>query len=181
MNGTARRVTEDLLAATAGVGIGAGLMYLFDPRRGRSRRSRLMGEARGILHRGEHRLANRRKDLVNRLEGLGVRVADAVAPEAPPSDETLLERIRARMGHVISHPHEVEVHVEDGVVFLEGKLGHLERRRLTQEVRGMEGVRELNTNLRGRKIVSPALLLGLGAGLALFGKGKPAAPKANAA
>jgi len=186
MNGNSRqnmsmRVGEDILALAAGAGLGAGLMYLFDPNRGHSRRARLVGEAKGLLHRGESRAQKRGRDLLNRIEGIGVRLAEEVAPMEPPSDEILLERIRSRMGHIVSDPHEVEVRVEKGVVTLEGRLAHPERRRLTEEVRAMHGVKRLNAHLGRRLILSPALLVGLGAGLALFGKRNPPTAGTNAA
>jgi len=156
-------------------------MYLFDPNRGRSRRSRLLGEATGLLHRGENRLEKRGRDLLNRIEGFGVRVAEEMAPEEPPSDEILLERIRSRMGHIVSDAHEVEVRVEKGVVTLEGKLAHPERRRLTEAVGAMHGVKRLNAHLGKRPVWSPALLIGLAAGLALLRKANPPAAGTNAA
>jgi len=176
-----RRIGEDLLALTAGVGVGAGLMYFCDPDRGRSRRSQLMGEATGILHRGEDNLEKRGKDLMNRVHGLAVRVAEEIAPEEEPTDEVLTERIRSRMGHLVANPHEVQVHVESGVVTLEGKLAHSERRRLRHEVGAMPGVKRVNAHLGSRPAFNPALLIGIGAGLALLRKTRPAPAKTNAA
>jgi len=176
-----RRIGEDLLALTAGVGLGAGLMYLCDPDRGRSRRSQLMGEATGILHRGEDTLEKRGKDLLNRVHGLAVKVAEEIAPEEQPTDEVLTERIRSRMGHIVANPHEVQVRVENGVATLEGKLAHSERRRLTDEVRAMHGVKRLSAHLGSRPVFNPALLIGIGAGLALLRRTVPAPAKTNAA
>jgi len=176
-----RRLGEDLLALTAGVGLGAGLMYVLDPDRGRSRRSQLMGEATGMLHRGEDTLQKRGKDLLNRVQGFTVRVAEEIAPEEQPTDEVLTERIRSRMGHIVANPHDVQVRVESGVVTLEGKLAHSERRRLRHEVDAMPGVKRVNAHLGSQPAFNPALLIGIGAGLALLRKTGPAAPKTNAA
>jgi len=176
-----RRVGEDILALTAGVGVGAGLMYLCDPDRGRSRRSRLVGEATGLLHRREHRLEKRGKDLMNRLRGIAVKVAEEVAPNEPPSDVILLEHIRARIGHIVANPHEIEVRVEKGVVTLEGKLAHPERRRLREEIRAMAGVKRVKGHLGAWPALNPALLIGLGAGLAVMSKANSAVARTNAA
>jgi len=186
MNGNSRqhvsrRVGEDVLALAAGAGLGAGLMYFFDPNRGRSRRSRLIGEANGLLHHGENGLEKRGKDLLNRIKGIGVRVAEEIAPEEQLPDGLLLERIRSRMGHIVSNPHEVEVRVEEGVVTLEGRLAHPERRRLREEIRAMPGVKRLDAHLGRPPALTPALLIGLGAGLALFRKANPLAAKTNVA
>lgn len=185
MNGNSRhnaaRVGEDLLALTAGVGLGAGLMYLCDPDRGRSRRSQLRGEAAGLLHRGEDRVEKRGKDLFNRVRGFAVKVAEEIVPEEQPTDELLLERIRSRMGHIVANPHEIQVRVEEGVVTLEGKLDHPERHRLRNEIRAMPGVKRLNAHLGRRFVFNPALLVGIGAGLALLGKVTPSASKTHVA
>lgn len=177
----ARRIGEDFLALTAGLGLGAGLMYLCDPDRGRGRRSQLIAEASGILHRRENRLEKRGKYFFNRLRGLAVKVAEEIAPEEQPKDEVLLERIRSRIGHIVANPHEVQVHVEKGVVTLEGKLGHPERHHLRREIRAMHGVKRVNARLGRRPVINPALLIGIGAGLALLRKTSPTAAKTNAA
>jgi len=185
MNGNSRhtvaRVGEDLLALTAGLGLGAGLMYLCDPDRGRSRRSQLKGEASGILHRGEDRIEKHGKDLFNRVRGFAVKVAEEIVPEEQPTDEVLLERIRSRMGHIVANPHEIQVRVEKGVVTLEGKLDHPERHHLKEEIRAMQGVKRLNARLGARPLFNPALLIGIGAGLALLGKVTPSASRTHVA
>ncbi|MGA2711781.1 MAG: BON domain-containing protein [Bryobacteraceae bacterium] len=167
---TYRRVGEDILALTAGLGAGAGLMYLCDPHRGRARRNRLVAQATGLFHRDENKLEKRAKYLLNRVEGFVAEAASALAPEEEITDEVLAERVRSRMGHVLSHPQEIQVHARHGVVTLEGKLIHAERRRLKEEVRAMPGVKRVNDRLESRSVFAPGLLMGLAAGLALFSK-----------
>jgi len=186
MNGTSqqhaiRRIGQDFAALAAGAGIGAGLMYLLDPKRGRSRRTHLIGGAAGLLHRRERKLGKRATDFLNRIHGLGVIAAEAIAPRKLPSDEVLQERIRSRMGHIVADPQEIEVRVEDGVVTLEGELTHPERRRLKEEVRAMPGVKKIDAHLGHLAVMSPGVLIGLGAALALFRKHNPLTVRTNAA
>lgn len=185
MNGnsrhTATRLGEDVLALTAGLGLGAGLMYLCDPDRGRGRRSQLKGEASGLLHRGEDQIEKHGKDLFNRVRGFAVKVAEEIAPEEQPTDELLLERIRSRMGHIVANPHGIQVRVENGVVTLEGKLDHPERHHLKEEIRAIPGVKKLNAHLGHRAVFSPALLIGIGAGLAVLGKVAPSSSRTHVA
>ena len=185
MNGNSRHTTaragEDLLALAAGLGLGAGLMYLCDPDRGRSRRSKLKGEASGLLHRGEGRVEKHGKDLLNRVRGFAVKVAEEIAPQEQPTDELLLERIRGKMGHILANPHGVHVRVENGVVTLEGKLDHPERHHLKEEIRAMAGVKRLNAHLGHGPVFNPALLIGIGTGLALLGKVAPSASRTHVA
>ena len=53
-----------------GVGVGAALMYLFDPERGRTRRARLSDQMVSQCHRLSDRTAARARDLRNRAQGV---------------------------------------------------------------------------------------------------------------
>jgi len=174
LNGVSRHgaahIAEDILVLTAGLGTGAGLMYLCDPNRGRARRSRLAGEFLGFIRRDENRMAKRAKDVLNRVGGLAAEAVSALTEEESVTDEVLVARVRTRLGHVLSHPHEVKVRADNGVVTLEGKLTHAERRLLREEVKAIPGVKRINDQLKARSSFAPGLLIGLAAGLALLGK-----------
>jgi len=165
-----KRIAEDILVLTAGLGTGAGLMYLCDPKRGRARRGRLIAEFSGLIRRDEGRMKKRAKDLLNRVGGLAAEAVSALTEEEPVADEVLIERVRGRMGHVLVHPHAVEIHAKDGVVTLQGEVTHAERRQFREEVRTIPGVKRVHDRLRTRSLLSPGLLMGLGAGLALLSK-----------
>jgi hypothetical protein len=171
-NGAAyKRIAEDILALAAGLGAGAGLMFLCDPQRGRARRSRLAGELSGLIRRDESRVAKHAKDMLHRVGGLAAEAMSAIAREAEGvADEVLVERVNSRLGHVIPHPHDVAVYAKDGVVTLEGKLARPERRRLREEVGAIPGVKRVNDCLTTRSAFAPGLLIGLAAGLAMLGK-----------
>jgi hypothetical protein len=164
------RIAEDILVLTAGLGTGAGLMYLCDPKRGRVRRGRLIAEFSRFIRRDENRMAKRAKDLLNRVGGLAAEAVSALTEEEPVADEVLIERVRARMGHIVSHPHEVQVHAKDGVVTLEGLVTHAEKRRFREAVRTISGVKRVHDRLTTRSLLAPGLLMGLAAGLALLGR-----------
>jgi len=173
-NGAAyKHIAEDILVLTAGLGTGAGLMYLCDPNRGRARRSRLAGEFRSLIRRDESKLAKRAKDVLHRVEGFAAEAVSALAEEEPVADEVLVARVRARLGHILSHPHEVKVQADGGVVTLEGKLTHPERRLLREEVKGVPGVKRIDDHLKARSSFAPGLLVGIAAGLALLSKTDP--------
>lgn len=145
-------------------------MYLFDPRRGRVRRGRIVAEASSLLHHDERRLAKRGKYLWNRLRGAASEAAAALTSAEHVSDDVLAERVRSKMGHVISNPHEIQVHAANGVVRLEGKLGRAEKRRLHRAVEAIPGVKCVHDETARRFGLSPGILVGLAAGLSLFGK-----------
>ncbi|HTA46647.1 MAG TPA: BON domain-containing protein [Bryobacteraceae bacterium] len=159
---------KNVLALTAGLGAGAGLMYLFDPKRGRSRRRRVIGEVSSLLHKDEHKLEKPGKDLLNRVRGVVSDAAAILSPAEHVSDEVLAERVRSHMGHVISNPHRIEVHAAKGVIRLEGNLSHSERRRLHKEIEAVAGVRCVHDGLKHRFPITPGILVSLAAGISLF-------------
>jgi hypothetical protein len=129
-----------------GLGAGIGLMYLLDPERGRRRRALL----RDRLTRGGHTSAvsmrARGRDLAHRATGVMARLRAAVTA-APVDDVVLVERVRARLGRLVSTPHAVEVHAADGVVTLRGPILQDEVDRLVAGVARVSGVREVVDSL----------------------------------
>ena len=172
-----RRAAGKLATLAAGAGVGAGLMYLCDPNRGRARRRKLTDQASGVLRHDEHWMRKRSKDLMNRMQGVVSEASAALAPEENIPDDVLAERIRSRMGHVIGHPHDVNVRVSGGKVVLEGKLPRRDRARLNAEIEEMPGVTRIDDRTARRPFAGPALLMGLAAGLVLLRK--PSAPAAG--
>jgi hypothetical protein len=55
--------------------------------------------------------------------------------------------VRARMGHLVSHPRAIEATVEDGVVRLSGQVLAKELDGLLSQVSGMKGVRKVHNAL----------------------------------
>ena len=164
------RIGEDVLALTLGLGAGAGLMFLCDPLRGRSRRKRLIAQTAGLLHQDKHKVEKRAKDMLNRVQGFVAEAASTLAPEAHVTDEVLAQRVRSRMGHVLSNPKAVRIDAHNGVITLEGKLTHAEKRMLREQVSAIPGVTRVDDRLRSRSVFAPGLLLGIAAGITMFRK-----------
>lgn len=168
---------KNILALTAGLGVGAGLMYFCDPARGRRRRRKLIDQAASLVHHDAEALKKKGDDLLNRVRGVAAEAAAAFAEDEAADDATLVARVRSRMGHALPHPHDVEVLAHDGVITLKGKLGHRERRDLKASIRAVPGVKAIHDHLEPRLFFSPGLLLGLATGLAAMAKRPaPAAP-----
>lgn len=124
-----------------GASVGAGLMFLLDPRGGAARRARVRDK---IMHFGRlaaDRAERRRRDYINRVRGQALEWR-ARAREGRIDDDTLVERARAQIGHVASHPGALEIHAHDGVVILRGPVLRGERARIEHrlnETRGVQG------------------------------------------
>src|SRR5438132_3199375 len=94
----------------AGAGLGAGLMYLFDPGWGRRRRAVLRDKTVNMLHSSENFAEKALRDAGNRARGVASE-ARSLLIHADVSDDVLASRVRSRLGRLVSHPHAIEVTV----------------------------------------------------------------------
>ena len=126
--------------ALVGIGVGAGVMYLADPDSGRRRRGRLRDIATHTSKVLQTAIEASSHDCENRLCGLVARMRLRVSRAAVPIDDVLAERVRARLGHLVSHPRGIEVHASKGVVTLSGGVSEAEAARLLSGVPRVPGV-----------------------------------------
>jgi hypothetical protein len=61
---------KGILAIMSGLGVGAALMYLFDPEEGNRRRSVLRDKAMSMSNKAQGAMSGRVQDLSNRAKGL---------------------------------------------------------------------------------------------------------------
>src|SRR5437867_12407385 len=88
-----------------GLGLGAGAMYLLDPRYGRSRRARMRDKFDHYIRQVRCGLDKGRRDLINRMHGLASRLRFGTRGRA--DDNVLTERIRSKLGMIASHPRSI--------------------------------------------------------------------------
>lgn len=74
-------------------------------------------------------------------------LAYALTASATPAARSSHDRIRSRLGRVVSHPRSVEVHVENGTVHLGGHIFTRELDNLQAEVKHVAGVRAVRSEL----------------------------------
>src|SRR4051812_532 len=101
-------------------GLGAAMMYLFDPRSGRRRRAAISNQVTHTVKVEHDLIGKARRDLEHRAQGIVQQVRGASASDL--SDPVIAERVRAAIGHLVSHPRALEVAVQDGVVTLRGPI-----------------------------------------------------------
>jgi hypothetical protein len=118
---TQRMTNGGMTSLLTGIGIGAGLMYGLDPNSGRRRRALARDKVRHALNKSEDAFNATVHDMGNRLRGLAAAVQRPFLLEDVP-DEVIAERVREKLGHYSSHPHAIEVRVEDGQVTLRGPI-----------------------------------------------------------
>ena len=148
MNETsAQNALKTLCSVALAFAAGAVAMYLMDPNTGRRRRALIRDRGASLGHDAEHYVRGKVKRAAHRLKGVAARGRASLSSQ-PLDDERLHDRIRARLGHVVGHPHDVEVHVHDGWVQLKGAVAEEEFDDLLREVSSMRGVRNLESLLR---------------------------------
>jgi osmotically-inducible protein OsmY len=121
-------------------------MFLLDPQRGRTRRARLRDKAVRTVHDVEGAARGRTVDAAHRVAGALAEARGALRPEIP-DDDIVRERIRARIGRLVEHPHELETTVKDGRITLSGRVSTGELPELLARVRIVRGVREIENRL----------------------------------
>ncbi|XXF80806.1 SRPBCC family protein [Myxococcaceae bacterium GXIMD 01537] len=135
------------LWAVGGAGLGAGLMYLADPRSGHWRRVHAHDKALHVAHGAGDAAQLVARDMVHRSRGLYHELRGRMRPETV-DDATLEARVRAALGRVCSHPHSVRVRCNQGRVFLEGAILVAEHRRLLGVARRVRGVASVHDHLK---------------------------------
>lgn len=134
---------KKISAILGGIGIGAGLMYLFDPQKGSRRRAMLQDRARHLTKVGKRGIVKATHDVNNRLHGLSYDARAVFRKDDDPSDDVLDARVRSRLGRFSSNPHALKTEVSEGTVTLRGPILEHEADDVvcqTAKVRGVEEV-----------------------------------------
>ena len=129
-----------------GLGLGTAAMFLLDPDRGKRRRA---------LVRDKFALATRKtgecwqvttSDLANRTRGTIAAIQSRLSSEQP-DDSVLVDRVRSKLGRIVSHPAAIHVTAENGNVTLSGPILADEVPHLLSCVKWTRGVQDVNNNL----------------------------------
>ena len=105
----------------AAAGVGAALTYIFDPDRGARRRALVRDKAVHGARLGRRALDATMCDISNRARGFAA-AARSGRGGGLVDDIRLIERIRAKLGRVCSHPRAIDVIVQNGQATLRGPI-----------------------------------------------------------
>jgi len=128
------------------VGLGAFVMYIFDPVAGRRRRAIARDKMNRLMHTTRDAVDVTSRDLKNRLTGLAAEAKRFVRP-GHVSDPVLTERVRSKLGAWVSHPGSIDVKAVNGKVILSGPILASEVERLISSVSSLRHVREVENRL----------------------------------
>lgn len=134
----------------AGVCLGAGAMYLLDPRAGRRRRAMIRDKTIHNVKRTGHAIDVSARDLKHRTEGLVAETRSRLNGSSV-EDDVLVSRVRSRMGRSVSHPHAIEVTAENGRVTVSGPILQDEVSNFLSAVHSIPGVEEIEDHLEVHK------------------------------
>jgi uncharacterized membrane protein len=134
------------LTVLTGMGLGAGLVYMLDPEMGRRRRKTAVHKALSAAHQSGEATGRAFRDLGNRAHGAAAAARRPFLHEEV-DDTVLTERVRAKLGRVVSHPHAIDVTAADGHVTLGGPILAHEADELIAKVAAVRGVREVDDRL----------------------------------
>jgi uncharacterized membrane protein len=137
---------QDRGAILTGLGVGAGLMYFFDPGRGRRRRALVRDRMTHGARLARDAAGATTRDLTHRASGTAAALRGSYR-RGPVDDQVLVERVRARLGRVVSHPHALDVVARGGVVRLRGPILQNEAAHLLSTVLRVRGVRDVVNEL----------------------------------
>jgi hypothetical protein len=119
---------------------GAACMFAFDPVRGRSRRKKVSDKLVHAEHEALAAFEAAAHDFAHRSHGAVAELKARLRGEQP-IDDVLVERVRAQLGRLCSHPRAIEVaSLGDGRIRLSGPVLEREADALLRRVRLIRGV-----------------------------------------
>ena len=129
-----------------GFALGAVFMYTFDPIGGRRRRALFKDQFTHLARRTGDGLDATARDWSNRTAGTVAEARRRLRSDRP-DDEVLVERVRAELGRVVSHPRAIDVEACNGTVRLCGPILTHEVSALLRTVESVSGVRNVDNQL----------------------------------
>lgn len=123
-----------------GMGLGAGLMYIFDPRAGNRRRAIARDKMGHWSHQFNEAIGATARDVSHRVQGLLAQTRSLWMQKPNPPD-VVEARVRSKMGRWVSHPSAIEVTADEGGrVILAGPILAHEVEDLLSAVASIPGV-----------------------------------------
>jgi len=129
-----------------GAGLGAAAMFLLDPARGKRRRALVRDKLAQATRMTGDCLDVTTLDVANRTRGWYSEIKSRVSSEQP-DHAVLVDRVRSKLGRVVSHPSAITVMAQNGTVTLTGPVLAGEVPHLLSCVKWTAGVQHVNNDL----------------------------------
>ena len=133
----------------AGAAFGAALAFFLDPREGKRRRHMLRDRTLGLSRRGGRRLGRAARTAGASVRGFSQRARHLREEPKDLDDVTLARKVETEIFRPVDAPKgQVNVNVEDGVVYLRGELPRAETiADLVRRAERVQGVRRVESIL----------------------------------
>ena len=142
---------EHSITLLTGMIFGAVAMYVFDEHRGAKRRAQVRDKlvhAARVVTRG---VSKRSRDVAHRIGGSVAEIRSSIKDKwLVTPDEILMDRVRAHLGHVVSHPSLLEIRALRGCVLVTGTVMPEEVEKIDARLKKIRGVREYDLDLERR-------------------------------
>lgn len=139
-----------------GAGVGAAAMFLLDPDRGKRRRSLVMDKLALVTRKTGDCIEVTSRDVSNRTRGLIAEIKARLSSEQP-EDAVLVDRVRSKLGRIVSHPAAIVVNADNGNITLAGPILANEVPHLLSCVKWVPGVQNVNLEVHEEAENHPAL------------------------
>lgn len=130
-----------------GLAVGAGMVYLLDPDKGRRRRALLRDQLVHAGHELDEAARSGTRHVRNRATGLAHEVTAGLT-ERDVEDRVLEERVRSALGRKVSNPGSLVVRAVDGNVTLSGQIPSTEVQEVVRTARTVRGVSHVENRLQ---------------------------------
>jgi osmotically-inducible protein OsmY len=137
-------------------GLGAGMMYVLDPRLGRRRRALVRNKAQAHWRRIGKFVSQTTCEARQHASSLMAKTRAQLRRAEVPEDAVLVARVRAQIGHVISQAGTVDVTAHQGRVTLSGSIPAHEVEKLLSAVASVAGVTTVVNRLEGNYATASA-------------------------
>jgi len=147
------------VALVGGLGLGAALMYVFDPDRGKSRRAHIRDKVDSAANKLSDAAEKMGRDISNRAQGVFAETKSLFRQEDVP-DDVLVQRVRTRFGRLPVEIGGFEVRAHDGIVTLRGDIGADDVPRVLRAARFVRGVKAVDNHLTvgtGQAVTPPPI------------------------
>jgi len=131
------------VALVGGVGLGAALMYIFDPDRGKRRRSLIRDKVEAAGNKIGDKAEKMGRDLGNRAYGI-IAETKSIFQHDEATDDVLVDRMRSHLGRIPVHIGAFDITAKDGVVTLRGQILADELPKVLRAARFVRGVKGID-------------------------------------
>jgi osmotically-inducible protein OsmY len=133
-------------AAIVGVGVGAALMYFFDPDRGKRRRAMVRDKVEAAGNQASDYVEKMGRDVRNRAYGVVAETKSILKGEGV-ADDVLVDRVRAKLGRYAVHMGAIDVQANNGTVTLTGPILADELPTILRATKYVRGVKNVDNQL----------------------------------